>query len=140
MKNYVKPVVLDNEEVFEGVYAASGDCYTVTAYIHQFPETGRQTYKLQVNGTHHADDGHHSGEQVLILNFNQPVTYVWSQGTLVGGDGTSSISIKYNYHNNMYDNIGCGEVEVSSGDSLEVLGAVLTCNYDCGQDDAHYNT
>ena len=28
MKNYERPVVLLNEELAEGVYAGSGDCYT----------------------------------------------------------------------------------------------------------------
>lgn len=133
MKNYVKPVVLDNEEVFEGVYAASGNCYTVTTSIHQDPQEGRIDYRIQVNGTHAADDGHHGGEQVLTLSFNMPVTYVSSNGTLVSGDGTSSIQIKYNYHNNAYDNIGLGDVVVSSSDGLGITGAVLSCNYDCGQ-------
>ena len=35
MRNYMKPVVIVNSEVSEGVYAASGsadECYTVTAY------------------------------------------------------------------------------------------------------------
>ena len=136
MKNYVKPVVLDNEEIFEGVYAASGDdndCYTVTAYIHQRPETGRGDYRVQVNGKHAAANGHHSGEQVLFLYFNQPVTYKSSNGTLVSGDGTSTISIKYNYHNNASDNIGLGDVVVESDSGLTDPSAMLTCNFDCGQ-------
>lgn len=138
MKNYVKPVMLDNEEVFEGVYAASGagdgaDCYTVTAYIHQTPETGRGDYRIQVNGVHAAANGHHSGEQILTLTFNQPVDYSWSNGTLVGGNGTSTINIKYNYHNNGNDNIGLGDIVVTADDGLAITGAVLSCNYDCVQ-------
>lgn len=133
MKNYVKPVVLDNEEVFEGVYAASGDCYTVTTSMHQEPQEGRIDYRIQVNGTHNAADDHHSGEQVLTLSFNMPVSYVSSNGSLIAGDGTSSIQIRYSYHNNGVDNIGLGDVVVSSSDGLGITGAVLSCNYDCGQ-------
>ena len=138
MKKYEKPVLLVNESLAEGVYAASGDtvdgdCYTVTAYIHQTPETGREDYRIQVNGVHAAGDGHHSGEQHLFLSFNQPVTYSSSNGTLVSGDNTSTIEIKYNYHNNGNDNIGLGDVVVTSGDGLSITGAKLTCNYDCGQ-------
>ena len=36
MRDYMKPVVIVNSEVSEGVYAASGsadECYTVNAYI-----------------------------------------------------------------------------------------------------------
>lgn len=135
---YEKPIAIENDELAEGVYAASGsvvgnDCYTVSAYIHQSPEIGRGDYRIQVNGVHAASNGHHSGEQILTLNFNQPVDYSWSNGTLVGGNGTSTINIKYNYHNNGNDNIGLGDIVVTADDGLAITGAVLSCNYDCGQ-------
>lgn len=138
MKNYIKPIVLANEALSEGVYAASGmasgnDCYTVTAYIHQTPETGRDDYRIQVNAVHTAGDGHHSGKQTLVLYFNQAVTYSWSNGSLSGGDGTSSISIDYDYHNNGNDNIGLGDVIVESNVGLAITGTELICNHDCGQ-------
>lgn len=135
MKNYVKPVVLLNEEISEGVYAASGEaCYTVSAYIHQRPETGRGDYRLQVNGSHAAGDGHHSGEQILVLTFNQPVEYSGSNGEFAGySDGNNTISIVYNYHNNGNDNVGLGDVIVVSDEGLGEPSATLYCNYDCGQ-------
>lgn len=135
---YEKPIVLVNEELAEGVYAASGaaageDCYSVSARIHQTPETGRGDYRIQVDGVHAAGDGHHSGEQILVLSFNQAVEYQSSNGDLDGGDNTASISIKYNYHNNGNDNIGLGDVVVTSDAGLAVTGAMLICNHDCGQ-------
>jgi len=135
---YEKPVALANEEFMEGVYMTSGDaagsdCYTVTARIHQKPETGRGDYRIQVDGRHAAEDNHHSGEQHLFLSFNQPVTYSGSNGSLVGGDGTSTIEIAYNYHNNANDNIGLGDVIVKADPGLSITGSVLTCNYNCGQ-------
>lgn len=139
MENYEKPAVLANEDLAEGVYTASGDgggdedCYSVSAYIHQRPETGRGDYRIQVDGVHAASDGHHSGAQVLELSFNQPVEYSSSNGSLSGGDNTSCISIDYSYHNNANDNIGLGDVVVKSEAGLEVTDAVLYCNHDCGQ-------
>ena len=138
MKNYIKPIVLANEDLSEGVYAASGmasgnDCYTVTAYIHQIPETGRGDFRIQVDAVHAAGDGHHSGKQTLVLYFNQAVLYKSSNGSLVGGNGTSSINIDYSYHNNGTDNIGLGDVIVESDVGLAVTGAQLICNHDCGQ-------
>lgn len=135
---YEKPIAIENDELAEGVYAASGsvvgnECYTVSAYIHQTPEIGRGDYRIQVNGIHAAANGHHSGEQILTLTFNQPVDYSWSNGTLVGGNGTSTINIKYTYHNNGNDNIGLGDIVVTADDGLAITGAVLSCNYDCGQ-------
>lgn len=139
MKTYEKPVVLANEELAEGVYAASGaggsDCYEVTAYIHQTPQTGRGDYRIQVNGKHNAT-GHHSTGQVLILYFNQSVDYVSSNGTLKSGDGTSELKIDYSYHNNEKDNIGLGDVVVTSEPGLAITGAVLECNYTCDQHDS----
>ncbi len=133
MKNYVKPVVLANEELAEGVYAASGDCYTVTGYIHQTNEQGRHDYRVQFNGVHAAADGHHSGEQVLTISFNMPVVYKSSNGTCIGGSGSNTISIKYNYHNNGNDNIGLGDVIVEADEGLALAGSTLSCNHDCGQ-------
>ncbi len=137
---YERPVVLVNEELAEGVYAASGsvagggdDCYTVTARIHQTPETGRGDFRIQVDAKHAAGDGHHSGKQTLILYFNQAVEYSLSNGTLSGGNNTSTISIDYAYHNNGNDNIGLGDVIVESGEGLAVTGAELICNHDCFQ-------
>lgn len=123
-----------DENLSEGVYTASGsDCYTVATYIHQTPQLGRGDYRIQVNGTHAANDGHHSGQQVLTLTFNQPVTYSGSNGTLLSGDGTNTIEIQYSYHNNAGDNIGLGDVVVVSDQGLSVSNAVLSCNHDCGQ-------
>lgn len=137
---YEKPVALANEELMEGVYMTSGDttgsdCYTVTTNIHQRPETGRGDYRIQVNGHHFADegDGHHSGEQHLILAFNQPVNYISSNGKLTNGDGTSTIDIEYHYHNSAGDNIGLGDVVVTSEAGLSITGSKITCNHDCGQ-------
>ena len=135
---YEKPIIIPNDELAEGVYAASGsvggnDCYTVTAYIHQTPETGRGDFRIQVNGVHAAADSHHSGEQVLVITFNQPVTYKSSNGALSGGDGTSTLRITYQYHNNGNDNIGLGDLVVESDAGLAVTGAMLECNHDCGQ-------
>ncbi len=137
MENYQKPAVLANEDISEGVYAASGaddgqDCYDVDAYIHQWPQPGRGDYRIQVSAKHAAGDNHHSGAQQLVLSFNLPVVYKDSNGSCISGDG-SSIIIAYSYHNNAYENIGLGDVIVEADPGLEVTGAVLYCNHDCGQ-------
>lgn len=134
MKNYIKPIVVVNEELAESVYAASGDCYTVTGYCHQAPELGRGNYVAQFNATHAAADGHHSGKQTLIITYSAPITFVKAQGAYVSGNGTNTISVEYAYHNNGNDNIGLGDVYVvTEAESLDIVGAVLTCNHDCGQ-------
>lgn len=59
--------------------------------------------------------------------------YVSSNGKLEGGDGTSTLTIGYEYHNNGNDNIGLGDLVVTSDAGLAVTGSVLHCNRNCGQ-------
>ncbi len=140
-KSYERPVVIQSDGLMEGVYMASGgdsDCYTVEAYIHQTPETGREDYRIQVNAKHNALDNHHSTLQHLIISFNQPVNFVScsdSHATLENGDGTTTLDIKYDYHNNAVENIGLGDLVVTSDDGLAVTNCVLTCNHKCEQHD-----
>ena len=133
MKNYEKPMVMVNDEVAEGVYAASGDCYTTSARIVQSPQEGRGTYVIQFDSVHAADDLHHSGGQVVELSFNQEVEYVWSAGTLQGSNRGTTIAIEYSYHSNENDKIGLGNVEVISEPGLTVSASTMSCNRNCGQ-------
>ena len=141
-KAYEKPVALANEEFMEGVYMASGagasgdgDCYTITARIHQKPETGREDYRIQVDAHH--DAKHHSGEQRFIISFNQPVHFSFcnAQGAhVISGDGTSTLEIGLTYHNNFTENIGFGDLVVTSEAGLAITDVKMTyCNKDCGQ-------
>lgn len=126
MKNYFKPVIISNEELAEGVYMSSGDlgCYTASANIHQRPETGRGDYRIQVNGIHNAD--HTKEKQWLYITFNMNVTYKSSQGTLVNGDGSNTLCIEYNYHQNPTDNIGLGDLVVEADAGLAVANVKIT--------------
>lgn len=123
MKKYTKPVVTVNDNLSEGVYMASG-CYTASAKITQTPEPGRDTYCVHVEGEHHAD--HTREAQTLTLTFNQPVTYSSSKGTLAGADTGTMLVINYGYHQNPTDNIGLGDVYVTSDAGLAVTGVSIT--------------
>lgn len=126
MKKYSKPVVSVDNGLAEGVYAASGStgCYTTTAYIHQTPQTGRGDYRIQVNGHHDAD--HTRESQVLTISFNQNVTYVSGGAGLISGDGTTTLKIKLSYHQNSTDNIGFGDLIVTSDTGLAITGVSIT--------------
>lgn len=123
---YQKPTIFKTEDLTEGVYAASGStgCYTATAYIHQTPQTGRGDYRIQVDGVHKAD--HTRETQWLHITFNQPVTYSGSQGTLISGSGTTTLVIEYHYHQNPSDNIGLGDLIVTSDPGLAVTSVSIT--------------
>ena len=124
MKTYESPIIVINEGLAEGVYAASGDgCYTTTAYIHQTPQTGRGDYRIQVNARHDAD--HNCNGQILTISFNQAVDFVGANGSLIDGSGTNTIRIQYGYWNNHTDNIGLGDVIVSSEPGLAITGVSM---------------
>lgn len=131
MGKYEKPVVEIDTGMSEGVYAASGatstGCYTTTAYIHQTPQTGRGDYRIQVNAQHHAD--HTREAQVLTISFNLPVTYVSCNGngaSLANGDGSNTLVINLTYHQNPNDNIGFGDLVVTSEPGLAITGVSIT--------------
>ncbi len=137
MKKYERPVVLVNEELAEGVYAASGDCYTVSAVIVQIPELGKDSYTIQMDGVHAAQDGHHSSERVIKVVFNQVVTYVSSAAANVSGSGSNTLYLTYvqgngSYHNNAEDTLGLGNLEVISEVGLAINSVSCTyCSRSC---------
>lgn len=129
--NYSKPVIRVDSGLAEGVYMASGasadGCYTTTANIHQTPQTGRGDYRIQVNGQHHAD--HTKEAQILTISFNQPVTYVSCNGngaSLQSGNGTNTLVINLTYHQNGNDNIGFGDLVVTSDAGLAITSVSIT--------------
>ena len=125
MVKYSKPMVIVDQGLAEGVYAASGTgCYTVTAKIHQTPQTGRGDYRIQVNGQHNAD--HTKESQVLTISFNQNVTYVSGGAGLISGDGTPTLTIRLSYHQNPTDNIGFGDLVVTSDAGLSITGVSIS--------------
>jgi len=126
MKGYEKPVVLVNDEVSEGVYAASG-CYSVTAEVHQEMQNGRVDYRIQVNGVHDTD--HSCSKQTLTVSFNMPVEYQFSAGTLVSAPTGTTIVVEYQYFNNPADTIGLGDLVVSAEPGLAITNIVLTDNH-----------
>ncbi len=137
MKKYEKPVVLVNEDLAEGVYAASGsECYKVVITGHQYPEGERLNHIFQFDGEHMADqmDGHGGSAQVLVVTFDKPVNYVSSSGAYQSGDGTTEIRVSYGYTQNPKDKIGLGDLVVTvvgnaADTALEVTSLALECNH-----------
>lgn len=139
MKKYVRPVIVANTELAEGVYAGSGDCYTFSARITQVPEGIRDYYVVQMDGVHHATDGHHSTLRNVVVCFNQPVVYLDSMAESCEGSGTNQLVLAYrrtngSYHNNASENIGLGDLKVQAGENLAVTGIYSNyCNQVCDQ-------
>lgn len=82
MKDYVKPIVLSNEELAEGVYAASGgipegDCWTVKASSVQDWNGSHNVF--EVTAVHSKDYKHISIETVVTLTFSETLTDAYSE-------------------------------------------------------------
>ena len=143
MKNYEKPVVVANEELAEGVYAGSGDCYTFTGKVVQSPAEGMDYYVVQIDGYHHAEDGHHSNNRTVQVKFNQSVTYVASMAKSCMGTGSDTLILEYegtngSYHNNSGwptpEYMGLGDLKVKSAAGLKVEKVTCTyCAHSCDQ-------
>ena len=141
MSNYKKPVVLMNEELSEGVYAASGDvassegggltssdCWTAEARIHQSPETGRGDYRIQVD-CKHANPGMHRSSAVVTIVFNQSVDVSWAGGGITAEVGSGS-TIKLAFDIGTYnpnESKGWGDLVVTSDAGLEILDVGIQC-------------
>lgn len=135
MNTYKKPIAEKISFTYENqVVAASsdGDCYSVTAYIHQTPETGRGDYRIQVDAHHNAD--HNSNSQLLYISFNQPVVYKSCNGNGAychSGDGTTTLGVGLGYWNNHTDNIGFGDLIVESDPGLAITGCSMVDTGKC---------
>lgn len=121
MREYTKPTISLDTGLAEGIYAASG-CYTVDAKIIQTIEHEKK-YVIQVNAHHDAD--HSNNAQILVISFNQNVTHL-NGGTLISGNGTSTLTVQYNYHQNPSDNIGFGDFTVSSDSGLAIISVSIS--------------
>ena len=59
-------------------------------------------------------------------SFNQNVTYSSSNGTLASAETGTTLVINYTYHQNPTDNIGLGDVVVTSEPGLAITGVSIT--------------
>ncbi len=135
MKKYEKPIVMINEDLAEGVYAASGAsaCYTMKKpEINQTYANGRSYYVIKVHADH-IDAGHPTNGQNVTIQFNQDVTVTkcgGTGGTLVSSSTGKVITIHYDYFNNSSDNFEFADLTVESEDGLEVERYYVDCDAD----------
>lgn len=64
--------------------------------------------------------------QVLTISFNQNVTYVSGGAGLISGNGTPTLKVKLSYHQNPTDNIGFGDLVVTSDAGLSISSVSIT--------------
>ena len=69
---------------------------------------------------------HTRESQTLTISFNQNVTYVSGGAGLISGNGTPTLEVKLGYHQNPNDNIGFGDLIVTSNAGLSITGVSIT--------------
>lgn len=96
MKDYVKPIVLENEELAEGVYAASGtgasstDCWTVGANSVQ--DWNGSHHVFEVSCKHSTAVEHISGATTVTLTFSSPLTDAYSEFSCSFSGSTATVT------------------------------------------------
>lgn len=128
MKNYVKPTVVPENELWEGVYMASGgsNCLNITADIEYTPDMqysgGR--YSIRLTG-HHTGD-HFSYRQRATITFNKTVEFYEQQGggVCVGRSTGNVLVIEWDlsgYGIGPGEQHGYGYLKVNADLGLQVL-------------------
>ena len=136
MKNYVKPIVLLNDELAEGVYAASGagettsDCWTVDVYRDQSDAGGYSTFR--VSATHSTDVVHISTKTVVTVVFSDTVTSAQYEGFNVSVSG-NTVTLTRESHANAYnsgDNFNSLlKIWSPTYSTIEVVSAGISCTH-----------
>lgn len=106
MKTYEKPVVIENEDLAEGVFAASGgsssDCWRVTCTSDQDYVDG--VHSFRINAIHSASVVHISSNVTYTVTFNSPVTNANSENPdFVCSYSGNTVVISRPQHANAYN-------------------------------------
>ena len=142
MKTYEKPVVIENEDLAEGVFAASGDsgsssdCWYVTWSSSQDYVDGAHIFRI--NATHSTSVVHISSNVTYTVTFNYPVTNAYAENPdFVCSYSGNTVVISRPQHANAYksgDNVNF-MFKVSAADeattkALSINGISYVCTHE----------
>lgn len=134
MMNYEKPVVLANEDIAEGVYAASGesaaDCWTVVPYSVQDWNGSHHVFEIHCE---HSDAVEHiSSASTVTLTFSNTLTDAYSEfSTSFSGNSVTVVRTLLADAYKSGDSVTY-KVWVSTGDeattkAITCTGATISC-------------
>lgn len=127
MKNYEKPVAMINEDMSEGVYAASGwgqssSCWTCSGDGKQESEVSRTDWRFQINGSHINE--RHEADVYATFIFDTNISTAdfcgYQPVELVGNKAVFRLT---NYSNgvNPNENFGGGALNVTTSAAVTSL-------------------
>ncbi len=139
MKNYEKPIVMINEDLAEGVYAASGltgpagtsDCWSFDVYSVQDWNGSHHIFEIKL--THHTGLEHISGATSVSVTFSSPLTDAYSE--FGSGYSGSTITISRELLADAYNDgdLVTYKIWASTGDeattkALTVTNVTVSCD------------
>lgn len=135
MKYYEKPIVLANEELAEGVYAASGgNCWAPTITSVQDYVDGKHVF--EVGNSHSTDVEHISESYTIEITCSAPVTVASVENDWPCSFSGNVVTVTRTSHANGYKSgdVTTFKVWIGTGDEATTrsLTATITCT-DCGK-------
>lgn len=137
MKTYERPIVLVNEELAEGVYAASGaetstDCWTVSAKSVQDWNGSHNVF--EVSCAHSTSVVHISTNTEVKLTFSSPLTDAYSEFSCSFSGSTATINRElhanaYNSGDTMTYKVWVKAADEATTKALTCTGATITCTH-----------
>lgn len=133
MKKYLKPVIVVNENMSEGVYAApSGEpeCWNINIKSDQKDAGGYHTFRVAARHSTHSQ--HISRKTTITITFNQNIRRVEFEGFKTSVNGNQAVLVR-ELHGNSYccgDNYNCLlKVWGSDCKSLAVTSSSISCEH-----------
>lgn len=138
MKSYEKPIAVVNDEISEGVYAASGDgetstdCWTVEGVSVQ--DWNGSHHVFEIRCAHSTAVEHISSNTEVVLTFSEPVTDAYSEFpcTFTGNTVTVNRELHANAYksgDNMTYKVWVKAADEATTKGLSCTGATITCTH-----------
>lgn len=133
MKPYVKPMIIPNEELAEGVYASSGssaDCWSVEAVSSQYWDGAYHVFEVHMEHDIHA--GHVSTAQTITLSFSGDITAIRCDFPCTFSGNTVTITREvwediFLSGTNVTFNLWVQAADQAATEQLYCTGATITC-------------
>ena len=146
MKNYERPMILEVEEMAEGIYANSGvnsvvdydndpDCWSIVPYITQYDATGSgDKANVRFKIVHPSTNLKHiSSEQTVTILFNQTINSAHFDSGNCDVNGATVVCHRQLLGDayNSGDNVDCNiEIFCDDSNNLGIIEATVTCKHE----------
>lgn len=129
MKSYEKPIAVVNDELSEGVYAASGtnnaDCWTINSYSVQDWNGSHHVFEVKI--VHSDAVKHISTASTSVITFSNTVTDAYSEGNCTATFSGNTVTVVRTLHANAYQSGDVATYKVWVKSTDEASTKAITC-------------